>query len=94
MRIPSWSPRSLDDLRRIQDYFDAIDEDLSERIIRSIRSTTNRLIDHPRSGSPIGDSGFRKLIVPRYAYVIIYRVIGDDTLVFRVRHMAEDWHPA
>jgi toxin ParE1/3/4 len=86
-----WSNLALDDLASIRDYLLQRDPDAARRVIEAIRDRARLLKKHPMAGPPLDIGDTRKLTVPRYPYVIIYRVMKDEVVVTRVHHAAEDW---
>ena len=91
MKRVRWAPAAMRDLQAIQEYFAGDEEDVAQRLIERIVLATDWLLDWPRVGQEISKSGRRKWKPRRTPYVLVYRVVGDDIEVSRVRHEREDW---
>lgn len=66
----------------------------AEKITDKLLDTISMLEEHPLLGSEFSDpflraQGFRKLLCGEY--VCIYKIIGDDAVVYRVVHGATDY---
>ena len=86
-----WAPRSRLDIHRIEAWLDQQDPLLAGRIGDAIDAKVDQLLAFPFSGLSIGDGGVRRLSIPRFGYLIIYRTTGDMVEIIRVRHVREDW---
>lgn len=88
-----WSTPAVADLDHIYDYFETRDPEAGQRIVRAVLTSVGRLVDHPSSAPPLETTGFRKLGVAGYPYVVIYRVEASRVDILRIHHAAEDWRP-
>ena len=88
-----WTPRILADLRRIQDYYEAIDRALAIDVLSQIARAPERLATSPLSAPTIHGTRLRKLSVRNLPYVIFHRVQGAEVYLLRVRHTSENWFP-
>ena len=66
---------ALDDLRRFG-------PDAAVKVLRKVLV----LVDEPRAGRPLGGelTGFRKLVVGRNTWRVVYRVVGDAVVVCEI----------
>jgi mRNA interferase RelE/StbE len=66
---------ALDDLRRLG-------PDAAVKVLRKILV----LVEEPRAGQPLGGelTGFRKLVVGRNTWRVVYRVVGDAVVVCEI----------
>ncbi len=87
-----WAEALLRDLSSIDAFLARGDPELAARMLRAIRTAALRLEDYPRIGRAI-DEPFRVLGVRATPYLLVYRIIGAEVEVARVRHGREDWLP-
>jgi toxin ParE1/3/4 len=55
-------------------------------VLAAIRSSINTLSYFPEIGPLVDDAGYRRMSVPRYPYVIFYRIDAHDLLILHIRH--------
>lgn len=65
---------ALADLEAIASYFDAIDPDITARIVTDIESSLERLKDFPMSGEAIHGTDLRRILSKRYRFIVSYFV--------------------
>ncbi len=58
---------------------------LGERFGGEVRQVIERLLEYPELGSPINED-LRRLVLPRFPYVLIYSVTSDLLRVVAVAH--------
>jgi addiction module RelE/StbE family toxin len=85
-----WSPSSRCDLASIDAYLTDKNDAAAARILRAIRATATRLLDHPHIGRGV-DAPFRALGVRTTPYLLIYRLSDGDVEIIRIRHGRENW---
>jgi toxin ParE1/3/4 len=87
----SWTPPATENLWAIDDW---LTENASPEIAPATLASTHRrarfLEDLPRGGRP-GSDGTRVLRVINRPDLIIYRLVGDNVEILRIRHESEDW---
>ena len=88
-----WSPEAQHDVRDIANFLLTRNRGAAKTVVQSIRSRADSLREHPRLGEPLGVFDLRKLTIPIYPYVLVYRVVADNIEIVRVRHTSEDWRP-
>jgi toxin ParE1/3/4 len=71
-----YAPRALRDLQGISAYL----------IERTPTGAINTLGYFPEIGPLVDDAEHRRMSVPRYPYVIFYRIEADDLLILHIRH--------
>ncbi len=81
-----YAPRALRDLQGIGAYLLERSPTGASRILAAIRSSINTLSFFPEIGPLVDNAGHRRMSVPRYAYVIFYRIDAPDLLILHVRH--------
>ena len=79
----TWSSEALSDLDLIVAYIAHFDRDAAERVAQRLIDAGESLNTFPSRGRPQGDDIRALPIVP--PYLILYRVIGDDVLILRIR---------
>ena len=59
-----------------------------------LRTATDRLADHPALGQllllPRVPAGMRRLVLHRFRYILVYRVVGADLWVEAVAHTSRE----
>lgn len=91
MRKIIWSRTARNDLADIDDWFEQLgDPELAFSATLAIRDRGALLERYPAIGSPL-DKGIRKLTVPAWPYIILYRIEPDSIYVLRIRHDHSDW---
>ena len=87
----SWTAPALADLRAIDDWLDEnASPEVALRTLATIRLRARFLENFPHAGRPIGES-MRALRVLDTPYLLLYRLLGDQLEVLRIRHEREDW---
>ena len=80
---------ALTDLEALASHYDAIDPDITVRIIADIERSLGRLADFPRSGEAVPETTLRRIVSRRYRFTISYFVAPDRIEivgVFRFRN--------
>ena len=88
-----WLPRAKADIQRLFDFLVDLNPEAAERVVRLIQTGAARLRETPEIGRPMQDeTGRRELLLPFgvSAYVLRYRLSGDDVVIIRVWHGRED----
>lgn len=78
------------DIRRAARFYERQAEHLGVEFTAEIEHALSRLAEDPEIGSPMRRGG-RKLLVRRFPYLVIYRVLPDGVLVLAVGHQRR--HP-
>ena len=90
MRI-NWSKRAIADLKGIADYIEKDDADAAERVAARIFDRVmsfNTMADRSKPGRL---PGTRESFLVPWPYFIVYRIVGDEVRVLRIRHTARRW---
>lgn len=85
MRI-RWLKKASQSLDKAMDYIAQEDPDAAEEIYNHIRSRVNGLVKQPGLGRPGRVYGTRELVIEKYAYLVPYRVQGNEIQILRVFH--------
>jgi plasmid stabilization system protein ParE len=86
-------PEALADLERLRSFLDDQRPAAAARAARTLRDGARRLVDFPHAGHALNDgTGRRELILPfgAGAYVLRYRIDGDDPVIIRAWHSREN----
>ena len=81
-----YAPRALRDLQGISAYLVERSPSGVGNVLAAIRSSINTLSYFPEIGALVDGVGHRRMSVPRYPYVIFYRIDTDKLLVLHIRH--------
>jgi plasmid stabilization system protein ParE len=90
MRI-DWADDALSDLGRLHDFLAGVNPSAAAKLILSLTTAPERLIEHPRLGERIEQYApreVRRLVVGRYE--IRYEIAGSVVRVLRIWHTRED----
>ncbi len=89
-----WLPAALADIERLHKFLRGKNTPAAARAVRAILDGSALLMKSPRLGRPMADeSGRREFLIPfaAGAYVLRYRLDGDDTaVIIRVWHSREE----
>jgi plasmid stabilization system protein ParE len=85
------SPAARDDIHAAYIYYAGRNPDVAGRIVRSIHDAIAGLAQFPLMGREGVVPGTRERILTRFAYKIVYEILGDTIEVDRVLHMAQRW---
>lgn len=89
-----WSLQAQDDILDIAEYYDGIDPQLADEIVRRLEEAVAPLQGFARLGSLVeGLAPIRKWRVPTTPYVLFYIPFDDVIEVRRVVRAASDWKP-
>lgn len=81
-----YAPRALRDLQGIGAFLLERSPTGAGKVLAAIRSSISTLSFFPEIGPLVDDAGHRQMSVPRYPYVIFYRVDAHDLLILHIRH--------
>lgn len=86
-----WSHEANEDVARITDYYSTKAPDFILRLFDRLEAAVSLLRDRPLSGSPLGESGLRKLRIRRTPYLLLYQTRAGELAIVRIMHAARDW---
>jgi toxin ParE1/3/4 len=85
-----WAPQAIEDIARITRYIATENPVAAVRVARELLVAGDSLVTFPRRGRPDSLPGRRELVALP-PYVIVYRVLADDTVdILRIWHAAQD----
>ncbi len=81
-----YAPRAFRDLESIAAYLIERSPSGAANVLAAIKSTIDTLSFFPQIGRVVDDAGHRRLPVPRYPYLVYYRIAADELLILHIRH--------
>ena len=87
MRVRFTRPARAD-LDAIYAYVSRTDPKIAALIVRRVIERAEALSRHPYTGRPADHPGIRVAALPRYRYLIFYRITDEEVHVLHVRHMS------
>lgn len=88
-----YSLRSVANMEAIKLYIAVDNPSAAARVIQSVLSASEELVDFPLLGHPGQRAGTRELVLSKYPYTIVYRLTADRVRVIAVTHQSRK-HPA
>lgn len=88
----TWLPEALIDVERLRAFLKDKNPNAAARAGQTLRDGANYLAGFPEVGRPMNDqSARRELFLPfgAGAYVLRYRIDGDNIVIIRVWHSKE-----
>jgi toxin ParE1/3/4 len=90
MRIKLEPPAS-DELSDAASYFARDSLHAADAFMSEFAAATHLLMRHPRIGTPLGDD-VRRLLLKKFPYQLIYRVLADEIRIYAVAHLKRRPH--
>jgi toxin ParE1/3/4 len=85
VRSLEFHPEAQAELIRAAQYFEGEAENLGVDFIDFVQRTALRLVGFPNSGRRVGRR-LRRVVVPRFLYILLYRVERERIFVVAVAH--------
>ena len=89
-----WHPAAADEAERAVEYLEQRQIGLGSAFAAIMRESLARIEERPDSSSPLETapvgSGYRRLIMPVFRYLIIYRQSADQIIVVAVSHPSRE----
>jgi addiction module RelE/StbE family toxin len=83
-----FTPKAVDDLRRLKEFIAEKDKNSAQRTVRMLKSKIEVLLQHPRMGRVVQDiESCRDLIAQ--SFVVRYQIEGDTVWILRLWHHKE-----
>jgi toxin ParE1/3/4 len=89
----AWTILAGNDVDGIWRYIAEDNIDAADDVTDMLRRAGDRLAEFPLMGRIGREPGTRELVVAHTAYILIYRVLGQDIEVLRALHGKQDWPP-
>jgi plasmid stabilization system protein ParE len=87
-----FTQRAVENLNAIGDHLSERSPQSSRRVRTAIYATLQNLLLFPHAGRLQNVPGVRKIVTPRYGYLIYYTVDGpvDELVVLNIKHPARE----
>jgi toxin ParE1/3/4 len=86
-----WTPRAARDLEEITDYIGTDSPASAVKVADRIFTQAMELVLTPRVGR-IGEvPDTRELVFHPWPYIAVYRIVGAEIRILRVRHASQSW---
>lgn len=79
-------PLANDELHDAENWYHEINETLASSFVESIEVAVERIARAPQRW-PICVDEFRQILVDRFPYVLIYRVMNEEVQILAVAHV-------
>lgn len=86
-----WSAQAEIDLENIADYYVQYHPTLPDRLIERAYQALQILLEQPRLGVQVDESGLRKWPVRKTPFLLFYLVMGHRIIITRIIHASSDW---
>lgn len=86
-----WSPRAARDLLSIESFYAEYSQATADRVIAEIRRSAIRLETCPQIGRRGQVSGTRELVINRYPFLLVYRIVGRRVRIGRILHQHQKY---
>jgi addiction module RelE/StbE family toxin len=86
-----WSIAAGADLRGIKEFIAQDNPIAAARVIRTIRQSAQGLTDNPLLGRVGEIVGTRELVIDRYPYLVVYRILEKRVRILAVFNTAQYW---
>ena len=83
-----YSGESIEDLSAITKHYEEIDTSLKVRFQEALSKAETDLLRNPFAFSKVSFKDFRRILLKKFSYKVIYRVEGEKIHVFAVLHQA------
>jgi plasmid stabilization system protein ParE len=83
------TPDSLEDIGNVRDYYNGIRKGLGDEFLNEFDYFMDLVCRNPESFDPVGTLGYRRAILDRFPYAVIYRVDRDVVIVTVVVHTSK-----
>ena len=90
MRV-RWLTRATESLIAAHDYIAQNNPGAAREFFRHVLASVDQLAQHPQTGRPGRVHGTRELVLPRYPYIVPYRVKSNEVQILRVLHTSRVW---
>ncbi|MBI5470291.1 type II toxin-antitoxin system RelE/ParE family toxin [Candidatus Kaiserbacteria bacterium] len=85
-----YSARSNAQISAIHEYIREKNETAAAMVIARIRETARKLTRLPHLGHPTNEGNVRVIAVPRFPFVIFYKINKNVIVILNVRHTSQE----
>jgi len=90
--MPKWTKAALNDIERIFYYIAQDNEDAARKVASQIHELSEKLDKYPQMGQQGSVSGTRELVIPKWPYILVYRIQERPEIeILRVLHAKQKW---
>ena len=82
----SLTEEAIEDLRLVRDYYDAIRIGLGDEFLDEFEVAMGKVCRNPLAFDPLGRSTYRRIIMERFSYSVIYSTSANEIEVAVVVH--------
>lgn len=86
-----WSARAARDLLAIEAFYAEYSQATADRVIAEIRRNALQLEIHPQLGRRGPVPGTRELVVIKYPFLLVYKIVGRRVRIGRVLHQRQKY---
>jgi addiction module RelE/StbE family toxin len=86
-----WSPRAGRDLLAIEAFYAEYCQTTADQVIAEIRRHAIQLEAFPRIGRRGQVAGTRELVILKYPFLLVYRIVGRRVRIGRVLHQHQKY---
>ncbi len=90
----AWTAAAGHDMKALRRFIAEHDPQAAEATALQILDAVERLAVYPASGRAGRKPDTRELVMPRSAYVVVYRIVANRVEILRVLHGARQWPEA
>lgn len=83
-------PRALADTHEAYSHLAADDQAVADRFLEALEKAYDLIERNPNVGRPGRIQPVREWSIPKWPYIIPYRIVGDDIEVLRIWHTRRD----
>lgn len=86
-----WSPRAGRDLLAIEAFYAEYSQATADQVMGEIRHNAVQLETFPRIGRRGQVAGTRELVIMKYPFLLVYRIVGRRVRIGRVLHQHQKY---
>ncbi len=86
-----WTLRSQSNIESIRERIAADNPAAAQEVLAELRKTANSLRDFPMLGRGGRNSGTREIVLGRYPYIIVYRLVARKVRILTVVHQSQQY---
>jgi addiction module RelE/StbE family toxin len=86
-----WSPRAGRDLLAIEAFYADYSQTTGDRVMAEIRRHARQLETFPLIGRRGQVAGTRELVIGKYPFLLVYRIVGRRVRIGRVLHQHQKY---
>lgn len=83
-------PAAAADIENAYEWYESQQPGLGDEFLAALRTTRDRLLEHPEAYPALHRNTRRALIPQRFPYALFYRLYGDTIVVVACMHAKRD----